>query len=189
MAVTTKLTLNEEELAQLAGILKTKPAEIERKFASFAEAAVEEYARMFLGQKVFTRGSDIREYRLFLLIRRAFGNSLPDEQTVCDLFQCTISQSRALIRSVMSKYQYELRGAVETALKEAIKGVRKDANGSLVFTVASENVVAALNKLLAAVDPSQDQVVRSTGKLATYELKPAAYIALSKQLALNAKQF
>lgn len=187
MAVTTNLNLNKEELAQLAGILKMKPVEIEAKFASFADAAVEEYARMFLGQKVFTRGSDIREYRLFLLIRRAFGNLLPDEQTVCDLFQCTLSQSRALIRSVTSKYQYELRDAIETALKEAIKGVRKDSNGKLVFTVASENIVAGLNRLLAALDLSQDEVIRSAGKLATYELKPAAYTALCKRLNLTAK--
>ena len=189
MAVTTKFNLNKAELSQLAGILKAKPEEIETKFASFAEAAIEEYARMFLGQKVFTRGSDMREYRLFLLIRFAYGNSIPDDQTVCDLFQCTLSQSRALIRSVMSKYQYELHGAIEMALKEAVRGVKRDANKTLVFSDPRENVVAALNKLLATIDPFQHQVTRSIGKLATYELKPSAYSALCKNLNIEEKRF
>lgn len=66
---------------------------------------------MFIGQRVFTRGRDIQEYRLFLLIRGPFGNTIPDDQMVCDLFQTT-TQSRALVRSVMSKYQYELSQAI-----------------------------------------------------------------------------
>jgi len=37
---------------------------------------------MFIGQQVFTRGADIREYRLFLLIEQPFDAHIPDEQRV-----------------------------------------------------------------------------------------------------------
>ena len=106
MKLSIEVKFDPAEEAALAGILKKGPAELNAAFAPYATAAVHEYVSMFLGQKVFTRGSDIREYRLFLLIRIAFENSIPDEQKVCALFQCTLSQSRALLRAVMSKYQY-----------------------------------------------------------------------------------
>jgi hypothetical protein len=174
-----ELNLDSQEISELQRIL----ARIQKKgtfewpsgLKSFAEAAVLEYARMFIGQKVFTRGSDIREYRLFLLIRTAFNNSIPDEQTVCALFQCTLSQSRGLLRAVMSKYQYELSEAIEGTLTALVGRVKKNKNGALVVAINNESVVGELNKVLASVDSAQDQIARQTGKLATYELKPDAY--------------
>jgi hypothetical protein len=179
MAVTAKLNLNAEELKQLAGILKVKSTEIEAKFAPYAEAAVQEYARMFLGQKVFTRGSDMREYRLFLLIRLAFNNSLPDEQTVCDLFQCTLSQSRALIRAVMSKYQYELRDAIDGTLSATLTTAEaNDEVDGMTVTVNSENIIAEFNKVLASVDGSLPPIVKMAGTVSTYQMKKSSYQSL-----------
>jgi hypothetical protein len=186
MAVTVNLNLNKEELAQLAGILKAKPSEIEGKFAPYADAAVQEYARMFLGQKVFTRGSDMREYRLFLLIRLAFNNSLPDEQTVCDLFQCTLSQSRALIRAVISKYQYELRDAIDGTLSRTLKSAEADEAGDgMTVTINSENIIAEFNKVLASVDGSLPQIVKKAGTVSTYHMKESSYQSLCKRFGLG----
>lgn len=188
MKIVSELKLKDDEAEQLAGILGIKLGELESAFGFFAAAAVEEYVRMFLGQKVFTRGSDMREYRLFLLIRNAFGNSIPDEQMICALFQCTQSQSRSLLRAVMSKYQYELSSAIATSLKRAVESVHKDGNGTWVVTVKSENIIAELNKELASIDGGQDEVIRLAGKLATYELQPAAYAALCKKFDLKPKE-
>src|SRR5437870_118915 len=105
MAAESVVSLSTEERAQLAGILGCKDAELDATFAPFARAAAEEYARMFLGQRVFTRGSDLREYRLLLLMRDVF-KRIPDDQEVSNLFQTTSSQCRSVIRSVISKYQY-----------------------------------------------------------------------------------
>ena len=111
MAITVDLPLNAEEKAQLAGILRCDPDALDAVLAPYAAAALEEYARMFIGQRVFTRGSDIHEYRLFLLIKQPLEGRIPDEQQVSDLFQTTATQSRSLIRSVLAKYQYELQEA------------------------------------------------------------------------------
>lgn len=181
-----QLDLTSQEEKELRRILK-KETSWPDGLQPYVKAAAEEYARMFLGQKVFTRGSDIREYRLFLLIRNAFNNAIPDEQTVCALFQCTLYQSRSLLRAVMSKYQYELSSAIEGTLKELIGRVEKDQNDLLVVAVNNETVVAELNKVLALADPTQDQVARRSGKLAMYELKPAAYQALCKRYGLTPK--
>ena len=82
MAITVDLPLNAEEKAQLAGILRCDPDALDAVLAPYAAAALEEYARMFIGQRVFTRGSDIHEYRLFLLIKQPLEGRIPDEQQV-----------------------------------------------------------------------------------------------------------
>jgi hypothetical protein len=130
---------------------------------------------MFLGQKVFTRGSDTREFRLFLLIREAFNNQIPDEQKVCGLFQCSATQARSLIRAVMSKYQYELHDAIEATLANTVKRVVKDQAGDLVVIINNENVVDALNRVIASIDGSLPQVAKKKGIVSTYELKSSSY--------------
>jgi hypothetical protein len=187
LTVTVDLKLSSEEEADLRRILdQEKDKAWPKGFVPYAAAAVEEYARMFLGQKVFTRGSDVREYRLFLLIQSAFGKVIPDEQRVCALFQCTLSQSRALFRAVMSKYQYGLSNVITDTIKAVLaRAVKDDDGGIFLFTVNNGTVVAELNKLLALEDPGQDEVARQSGKLRTYELQPAAYQSLCERFKVT----
>lgn len=96
MPITIELGLADEERNQLAGILKCSPGELDATLEPYARSALEEYGRMFIGQRVFTRGADIQVYRLFLLIKGPFDNQIPDEQIVSDLFQTTANQSRSL---------------------------------------------------------------------------------------------
>ena len=181
LTIDVNLTATEEaDLQRIVG--QTGDKKWPNGFAPHAAAAAEEYIRMFLGQKVFTRGSDVREYRLFLLIRTALGKEIPDEQTVCALFQCTLSQSRALLRAVMSKYQYDLSKEIAVSLKKIIEAAEKmEGKDAWLIKVKNENVVAELNKILAR-QPGQDEIARQSGKLGTYELKTAAYDFLRKQI-------
>ena len=73
--------LRADEAQKLAGIIGCEENRLDAVLSSYASAALQEYlAKMILGQKVFTRGADIREYRLFLMIKYVFDNQLPDEQ-------------------------------------------------------------------------------------------------------------
>ena len=114
MNINFNIELQNEEIDQLAGILVCTQEELPTKIAPYAKAALEEYIKLFLGQKVFTRAADFREYRLFLLIQHVFDNEIPNEQKISDLFQTTTNQSRTLTRSIMSKYQYDLARAIES---------------------------------------------------------------------------
>ncbi len=118
MKIEIDVPLNAEETKQLAGILGVKANELGKALQPFAKSATDEYVRMFLGQRVFTRGRDALEFRLFLLIRGAFGNKIPDEKRVCALFQYSPTQARSLIRAVMSKYQYDLSEAIDATLTD-----------------------------------------------------------------------
>jgi hypothetical protein len=183
-----ELQLSPQDANQLAAIMGVKQAELPATLAAHAQAAATEYTSMYLGQKVFTRGSDIREYRLLLLIKTAFNNRIPNEQTVCSLFQCTATQARALIRSVVSKYQYDLQEAVTGTLKEAISGANwSEDKTSLLMVVKSESIVEALNQHLAALDGTLPQIKRNIETVSTYDLKASSYAALCKEFGSKPK--
>jgi hypothetical protein len=183
MAIQIELPLNEEERTQLAGILRCRVNELETVMASHGTAALEEYARMFIGQKVFTRGADIQEYRLFLLIKGPFENRIPDEQRVSDLFQTTTTQSRSLIRSVMSKYQYELQEAINASLKQAVEEAEREGDEWTV-TVNSENIVESLNRVIGSIDGSLPQIEKKRGTVSNYVVRRSSYLKLCERFDL-----
>jgi len=183
MPITIELGLAEEERAQLAGILKCTPDELDTALEQYARSALEEYARMFIGQRVFTRGADIQVYRLFLLIKGPFDNQIPDEQMVSDLFQTTANQSRSLIRSVMSKYQYELQEAINATLKQAVEGAEAEGDDWTV-TVNSENIVESLNRVIGSIDGSLPQIEKKRGTVSSYVLKRSSYLKLCERYDL-----
>ncbi|MGP9809009.1 hypothetical protein ACT3TQ_13230 [Halomonas sp. AOP12-C2-37] len=176
MDINTSIQLSDGEKSELATILDCDVDLLEQELQPIASAAMLEYTAMILGQKVFKRGSDMLEYRLFLLIQHRFGNKIPDEQKVCRLFQCTSSESRSLIRSVMSKYQYVLKDAIEDSVKDAVNEAdRADGETKYSVVINSKTVVDELNRKLAELDGTLPSVKKKSGSVSTYEIAPSAY--------------
>lgn len=183
MDVTASIELSDQEQEELAKILTCSIDTLSETLTKYASAALSEYISMFLGQKVFRRGSDINEYRLFLLITHAFGNRIPDEHEVCYLFQTSATESRALIRAVMSKYQYQLRSAVDASMKSVIERAQQSSeHGLYAFTVNSLNVVEELNRVLATIDGTLPQISKKRGSVSTYEIAPSSYAQLKDRV-------
>ena len=170
------MNLTRAEKAQLAATLGCPVRELAKTMREYDRAASEEYARMILGQKVFTRGTDIREYRLFLLVVHVF-MALPDERTISALFQTTTTQSRGLLRAVMSKYQYELQSITRRTLETSVKSAVRDPSESDTWniTIDSENVIEALNREIAAIDGTLPQISRARGTVSTFEMRNSSY--------------
>jgi hypothetical protein len=175
--------LSPPERAQLAGTLGVAVADLPEHLEAHANAAVEEYVRMFLGQRVYTRGSDIREYRLLLLIKHALGGRIPSEAEVSRLFQTTESQSRSLIRSVMSKFQYELREEIVQTLRETLsESGRESDEADYEVVIDSDNVVDELNRRIQAIDGTLPAIQKKRGTASTYVLRPSSHDRLIESL-------
>lgn len=186
--IKAQIDLTADEKRELADILECKVNQLAESLAPYATAALTEVVSMILGQKVFTRGSDLLEHRLLLLIRHAFNGRIPDEQKVCDLFQTTTSGGRSLIRAVMSKYQYQLKASIRDTLKELIGSAElQDGGSSLTIAVHSLNLVDELNRELSDIDPSLPPVEKKRGSVSTYELQPSSYIKLCEQFGVTSK--
>ena len=176
MQITTTLTLTAAEKAEISAILGCDVADLNARLNLCLAASIQEYLTMFRGQKVFKRGSDLLEYRLLLLIETAFNGAIPDERTVSSLFQTTLSESRALTRSVISKYQYQLRSHIENTLRSSLSAANRQ-NDTQVYTVVinSQNVVDELNKALADIDGNLAPVRKKRGSVSQYEISPSSY--------------
>lgn len=186
MEVHTTLKLSDEVQAELGRILDCSVDELSDFLSSYSSAALNEYVSMFLGQKIFRRGSDINEYRLFLLIIHVFENRIPDEQEVCRLFQTSATESRALIRAVMSKFQYQLRVAIDNSIRRALGSAQQEGDtGPYVVTINSQNVVEELNRALASIDGTLQQIRKKRGSVSTYEISPSAYARLNDRFVHN----
>jgi hypothetical protein len=182
MDVQVTVTLSDEEKTELTQILNCTEAELPTVLKAFSSASLQEYISMILGQKVFKRGTDILEYRLFLLIEGVFDNKVPDEQEVCKLFQTTSTESRSLIRSVISKYQYQLKAAVEKTIKSILENAQQE-NDQMPYTINinSQNVVEELNRQLASIDGNLTAVTKKRGCVSIYEIKQSSYARLCEK--------
>jgi hypothetical protein len=168
-----------EERRQLAAALDCNLSDLNAVLKKYAQAATEEYLRMILGQRVLTRGQDIREYRLSLLITHVFGGRLPTEQQISALFQTTTTQSRALLRAVMSKYQYELQDAIRGSLRDELHTAKQiEGTTEWLLTCDSENIIEALNREVVKIDGTLPQINKSRGTVGAYEIANSTYTAL-----------
>ncbi|WP_131248526.1 hypothetical protein [Brevibacterium casei] len=180
------MKLTQSERRQLAATLNCADGQLDDHLQSFSDAATEEYVRMILGQRIFTRGQDILEYRLFLLVRHVFDGTLPTTSQISAYFQTTAAQSRALLRAVLSKYQYELQEAVKKTVKRQLSEATDDPNSdSMIITVNSENVVEELNRQLADIDGNLPQITKVRGTISSYSIKPSAFEELRNRVDLN----
>lgn len=170
-------TYSRDEKRQLAATLGCDSKDLHRSLKGYGEAATEEYVRMILGQKVFTRGTDIREYRLSLLITHVFAGRLPSEQTISALFQTTAAQSRALLRAVMSKYQYELQDAIRASLRDELHRATQQQSEWLLIC-DSDNIIEALNREVAKINGELPPITRSRGTVGAYDIANSTYQAL-----------
>lgn len=174
--ITTTLNINATERTEICAILGCDDSDLNTRLNTVFDASIREYLSMFRGQKVLKRGSDMLEYRLLLLIETAFNGFIPEERTVSSLFQTTLTESRSLIRAVISKYQYQLKSHVERTLSAALKNAtRQDETQSYSVAIHNQNVIEELNKALAVIDGSLSPVAKKRGSVSTYEIPPSSY--------------
>jgi hypothetical protein len=171
------------ERTQLASVLECTLDQLDERLVSFASAAQEEYVRMMLGQNVYSRGQDIKVYRLSLLIKHAFGGRLPTEGQISALFQTTTTESRGLLRAVRAKFQYELRTATHDTMKAVFdRATRDDDADTWSLVCDSENVIEALNDVIARRNGSLPKIRKSPGTAGEYEISASTHDALTSIL-------
>ena len=182
MAVSATLSLDDRERELLARILGVPKSKLEQELAPYATAALEEWTRMFTGERVYTRAGDLREYRLFLLIKHVW-KRVPANRQVSALFQTTPAQSRTLVRNVLSKYQYELDRTLEDELRAAV-GAAKQRPDESAYTLVldSPNLADALNALIERIDRGGElpSLTPSGTSANAYKLQPSTLEALRK---------
>lgn len=184
MNLNIDIELNENEKELLTNILNVKNDSLEQHLNKVCEASFEEYLNMILGKKVFTRGQDIREYRLFLLIKTLFTNKIPDEQTISTLFQTTNTGSNSLLRSVFAKYQYDLKLIIDKSIKDVLSNIDKTSEHKTISNIP-HNLVSEMNKKIGQINGDLQPITKKRNSVETFEITDATYNALIKAYGLE----
>jgi len=185
--ITVNLNLSEDDEKQLAAVLGSHDdnMELQTTLQLYAQAALLEYVNGFLGKTSLTRGSDTREYRLFLLMKEVFKEQIPDEQTISELFHITLPQSKTLIKAVISKNRYALKETIKTSLIKTIRDGKVDDNKDCETSIKNLIIVDELNYILALKDGTLPKILRKPRTVSTYIIKASSLEAISSYLEIT----
>jgi len=169
------LEVSDADTDLLADALECDVKVLASRLAGHAQAAVAEYVEMYLGRRAFSRGSDILEHRLALLMEYPFANQVPAETQVARLFQVTLPASRSLIRSALSKYRYQLRAATTASAKATLESAKLTKNDQFLLEIKVASLVDLMNQSLAAKDGREKPVLRVADSVSNYSTARSSY--------------
>lgn len=150
-------------------------------------AALSEYKEMFVGRGFPSRADEIRQYRLFYLIKHYFGE-LPSESEVSAMFQETQSRSKSLIRLVLTRFRYDLKEEIDNALINAICSARpnnSEGNPAYHVTIQSDIIVEELNRVINKNAPRCLIVKKNPGTGRSYSISEDSYDKLREVYGLT----
>ncbi len=166
-------TLNLTDDAALANALK-----------KLFKAAALEYVNMFVEKGMASRADEVRQDRLFFLIRHYYQNRLPPETEVSSMFQLTSSQSRTLLRNTRSRYRTKIVDQVRKSAKDVIAGAKEiKKTGNWEMRIESEVILEELNLAVAKKKPTLTPVHLKKGSTAQYEADGDTYKFLKGEYA------
>ena len=176
----------EADKGALVAALGCEAPELDAELTKHAKAALHEYIECYVGRRAFTRGSDMLEHRLALLVEHAFGRRIPSASAISNLLQTTLTASRSLIRATFSKYRFQLGAVEEASVKVLLENAVWQDKDSCFVKTAAPNLVELMNRRLLAEDPTLREVARMAGVLGSYTIDKLSYEVLCKLLKATA---
>lgn len=162
-------TLNMEEELDMKGII----------MASFIE-----YKDMLLGNGLPTRADEIKQHRLFHLIKQHFRGRIPNESEVSRMFQLTETESKSLIKNVRTRFRYQLESEINNTLKEVVENCSLNID-KYETIIQSDNVLEELNRILTQVNPSLEPIKKVRDSSRKYTMSEDTYNALRSYFRLD----
>lgn len=176
----------EQEVEQLTFALECAETDLETVLSLYGCAALKEYIQMLLGQRVVRQVADVKEYKLMLLIKEVFGNKIPNEQKIAQIFQITNSQARTLLKFIMAKYPYELAEAIRSSYIDILTGCKQvEEDGDYEVTIDNVSAVEGLNYILARMDGTLPKITRKVGTVSVYKVNIASCEKLCEKFSVS----
>jgi len=149
-------------------------------------AALDEYRDMFLGMGLPSRANEIREFRLYHLIKRFFDGRIPDELEVSSMFQLPESRSKSLILYVLTRFRYNLEEEIFNTLRMIITEaeVIDDGREYRVF-IQSANMIDELNRIIARSGVRYRTLTKIRNEPNLYSIAPDSYKIICRYLGIK----
>lgn len=186
--ITIQLTndlLDEQEIQKLMTLFNCQSdEEFNLALKNVTLAALTEYKEMLLGKGLPTRADEIKQHRLFHLVKHYFQGVMPTEAEVSSMFQLTETESRALIRNVRTRFRYQLEAEILNTLQQTVISAELNEDKYHVV-IQSDNVLEELNRVVSTNAPQLDPITKVRGSARKYQISEDTYELLGNVLGIN----
>ncbi|MGN0755311.1 hypothetical protein [uncultured Treponema sp.] len=122
-----------------------------------ADAALEDWAILADTKFAVSAISQVRQIKLFCIIKNILGGIIPSEYDVALIFHCTERQAKTIMESTLSTYSEELKKSLYESIKiyfqdSKLKKISKDEDG-LYVDIDSTYFVKKINEELRLNKP------------------------------------
>lgn len=146
-----------------------------------AEAAVEEWAMLEETKFAVSAISQIRQIKLFCIIKNILGGIIPSEYDVALIFHCTERQAKTIMESTLSTYSEELKKSLYESIKKYFEDskltkISKDED-DLYVDIGSAYFVKKINEELRLNKPELPLIKKLNDSTSFYKVstKVVAY--------------
>jgi len=174
-----------EKLAQV--LRSTDDKDLDERLERIAKAAVSEYVEMFLGRQMPTRANEVKERRLFHLLKCYFQDRLPTEAEILVMFQLTESAATRLLRDVRVKYRADFEAEIENSIRKTLESATPYYQDYRVV-IRSESILEELKQVVAVEAPELDQVAKVKNSAGVYEIKQDTFKILCSHFKVDKKK-
>lgn len=168
--------LNESDKQRLKNTLSI---ENENEIEGIVMASFIEYKDMLLGNGLPTRADEIKQYRLFNLIKYYFRGRIPSESEVSRMFQLTERESKSLIKNVRTRFRYQLENEIRYTLKKSLEECNY-INNRYETIIHSDNVLEELNRIISEINPSLEPIKKVRDSSRKYHMSEDTYDVLTR---------
>jgi uncharacterized protein (UPF0297 family) len=151
---------------------------------SIIEAAKEEYLEQFLSDGTKTTVTEIRQYKLFLLVKHVFKGKIPSEIEVASIFKMPISSSRSLIRNMRSRYQFEIENYLKDTIKDILSQITDNdsEDGYFHLKVRSSYMLSEMNQIIENKDQNCEKIKRLNDISSVYKISESSKALLDNYI-------
>lgn len=178
--------IEKDNLSNLFGTIDE--SEFEKKLTGLIHAALEEYKDMCLGMGLPYRANEIREFRLFYLIKYFFDGKIPNELEVSRIFQLPESRSKNLIQNVLTRFHFDLKKEINTKLAEIFSNENRNFNkkeNEIYIFIDSLNMVDIINRMIVTEDFRLKKISKIRGETNQYMISIDSFNVIKKQLGIE----
>lgn len=178
--------ITREEQVKLRRLLKADTdLQYQKGLNKIALAALNEYKDMFLESGLPTKADEIRQYRLYYLIKHYFDGRIPDELEVSIMFQVPESRAKSLILNVLARFRYTLEQEIINTLKQIMQSAElHHSPDEYRVSIGSENMVAEFDRIIAQAGVKYMHLSKVRNEPNTYSIAPDSYALICQYLKI-----
>jgi hypothetical protein len=177
--------INNEEKEALKKVLETNDeTNLIEKLQKIGIAAMSEYLEMILGKQIPGKANEIKERRLYHLLKYYFENEIPNESLISSLFQLTEKGSCTLLRNVRTKFKYELETPLNNTIINLLITAEKK-NGNYRVVIKSENILELLKHVVSNRAPRLEQISKVKNSAGVYNIPEDTFEELCSHYGID----